>query len=283
MFSCHSSKEVKNEKYPAVYPISIDDKWGLTNETGTLYCDLTFDSINLFKYELALAKKGGKFGYIDQSGNWIIKPQFQHAEDFYYDCAKVKVDDKEYYINRKGKKIKFSNCRASKLVPSHYRGSKFETTFEINQFVIEKGKKFAIKYEEVNDTTDFVYDSVKPFNRTFFIVERAAKFGFFFRPIPRVYNGKVYIKDTIERYDYDEILVTEPSINPYSGLYHHLAHFHSYRIGELWGIIHDNQGRITPPKYHSIAINNSNDFFWVEYQPNKFGYVNKDGDELFKN
>ena len=148
--------------------------------------------------------------------------------------------------------------------------------------ISKKENKLAIRYEQVNDTSDFVYDSVRAFDRDFFIVERNEKFGFFLRAIPRVYRGNRYIGDTIERYQYDEIVVTPPAINEYTGLFQNLAHIHKYRIGQKWGIIDWRQVRITEPIYYSIKIKSSESYILVEFDDNKFGYIDESGIEMFK-
>ena len=40
----------------------------------------------------------GKYGYVDEDGNWVIEPKFDHAWDFDNGIAKVKLDDKYGYI-----------------------------------------------------------------------------------------------------------------------------------------------------------------------------------------
>jgi len=49
----------------------------------------TKQSIRLFPVE-----QSGKFGYIDKTGNIIIKPQFDSAWDFSEGLARVSIDGK---------------------------------------------------------------------------------------------------------------------------------------------------------------------------------------------
>jgi hypothetical protein len=47
----------------------------------------------------------GGWGYIDRSGKWVIKPQYELADDFSEGLAQVMVDRKLGFINKKGEMI----------------------------------------------------------------------------------------------------------------------------------------------------------------------------------
>lgn len=282
MMSCNTSNALIQENENEFFPMLINGKWILTDTFGNHIEKIQFEELKPFCYELAVAKKGEKYGYIINTGEWKIKPNFDSAKDFYHNCAEVKLNGETFYINRNGKKTKYHYCSESNLVPGCYEGSTMKTIFNVDEYILQNGNKFAIRYEQVKDTTEFVYDSVKAFDRDFFVVERNGKFGFFFRQAPRIYKGNVYIGDTIERYQFDEIVVTPPMINKYSGLFHKLPQVHKYRIGEKWGIIDWQQQRITEPKYDSINLLIDEDYYLVEFDKNKFGYIDQSGKELFK-
>lgn len=59
-----------------------------------------------FKYGLAPASMGGKFGYVDTKGEWVVKPQFSFALPFTDELAAVYIGQdnkrKAGYINTKG-------------------------------------------------------------------------------------------------------------------------------------------------------------------------------------
>jgi hypothetical protein len=46
---------------------------------------------------------GGKWGYIDRTGKYIIKPRFDKADPFSNGLARVELDDTWGYINKTGK------------------------------------------------------------------------------------------------------------------------------------------------------------------------------------
>lgn len=49
--------------------------------------------------------QNGKWGYIDKSGNIIIKPQFDHASHFSEGLAVIKINNKSGYIDITGKVV----------------------------------------------------------------------------------------------------------------------------------------------------------------------------------
>jgi hypothetical protein len=51
---------------------------------------------------LACVKNGGKYGYIDKNGNWMIQPQFESARVFSEGLAAVRIQELEGYIDRSG-------------------------------------------------------------------------------------------------------------------------------------------------------------------------------------
>jgi hypothetical protein len=51
---------------------------------------------------LAAVEVNKKYGYIDKTGNFIIKPQFDNAYLFVQGIAKVNIGNKERYINKAG-------------------------------------------------------------------------------------------------------------------------------------------------------------------------------------
>jgi len=58
------------------------------------------NSIPLFPIE-----KDGKWGYIDNTGRIVIKPQFDEARDFSEGLARVTIDGKFGYIDKTGKYV----------------------------------------------------------------------------------------------------------------------------------------------------------------------------------
>ena len=94
----------QNDKYCVI------DKTGKVSKTSNafphIYTDFNSKIDNWNKstaayYGLASARKKNKYGYIDSTGNFVIKPKFEYAEDFYFNnIAKIIYKGKHGWINR---------------------------------------------------------------------------------------------------------------------------------------------------------------------------------------
>lgn len=97
---CVIDKTGKISKISTMYPLieyfdsGIDEKW---QKDMAAY------------YGLAAARKKHKYGYIDSTGNFVIKPKFDYASDFLGDnFAKIIYKGKQGWINKKTKVFVFN-------------------------------------------------------------------------------------------------------------------------------------------------------------------------------
>lgn len=91
------------------YAAQSDDKWGLIDDTGTWKVKPTYSDMRLYGAGLAAAfdSASGMWGYIDQDGNWAIEPQFSDTRPF-NDYGAVAQDAQTSFwgvLNRQGKWI----------------------------------------------------------------------------------------------------------------------------------------------------------------------------------
>lgn len=91
------------------YAAQSDGKWGLINDTGAWKVKPTYSDMRLYGAGLAAALDSatGMWGYIDQDGNWAIEPQFSDAQPF-NDYGAVAQDAQTSFwgvLNRQGKWI----------------------------------------------------------------------------------------------------------------------------------------------------------------------------------
>ncbi|MCC5627771.1 WG repeat-containing protein [Nostoc sphaeroides CHAB 2801] len=61
-----------------------------------------FEEAKFFSQGLAAVRIGGKFGYINIKGVFIIQPQFDEAECFYGGLASVEIGGEGYCIDKTG-------------------------------------------------------------------------------------------------------------------------------------------------------------------------------------
>lgn len=91
------------------YAAQSGDKWGLIDDTGAWKVKPTFSDMRLYGAGLAAAfdSSSGMWGYIDQDGNWAIEPQFSDTRPF-NDYGAVAQDAQTSFwgvLNRQGKWI----------------------------------------------------------------------------------------------------------------------------------------------------------------------------------
>ena len=84
---------------------SATKQFGFIDVHGKIAIPAKFESVGFFHHGLAWAKAdGGQLGYINNKGEWVIKPQFVAGKNFeeVSGLARVKVDDKWVFITAKG-------------------------------------------------------------------------------------------------------------------------------------------------------------------------------------
>jgi serine/threonine protein kinase len=80
-------------------------KHGYINKNGEFVVTPKFDEAYDFTEQVALVKSGVKYGYINHSGEYAITPQFDDAYHFSEGLAAVKVGDKWGYIDKSGTSV----------------------------------------------------------------------------------------------------------------------------------------------------------------------------------
>jgi len=96
-----------------------DGAWGIIDKAGTsVSMDRPLASLSRFSEGLAAAqaKSGGKWGYVDWTGSFVIQPQFDRADDFSQELAAVAIGATWFYVTPSG---------ALALVTPHYRSYSF--------------------------------------------------------------------------------------------------------------------------------------------------------------
>ncbi|ABA22134.1 serine/threonine protein kinase [Trichormus variabilis ATCC 29413] len=84
-------------------PIQIADKYGYIDQSGQVIIQPQFNEAHNFAEELACVQfDNKKYGYIDLSGRVVIEAQFHEAWSFSEGLAVVQIGDKYGYIDKNG-------------------------------------------------------------------------------------------------------------------------------------------------------------------------------------
>jgi hypothetical protein len=84
---------------------AADKTFGFVDDNGKVVIKPQFESVGYFVDGMAWAKTGdGKVGYINKTGEWVISPQFTVAKEFDASSglARVKTGDSWAYVNKTG-------------------------------------------------------------------------------------------------------------------------------------------------------------------------------------
>ena len=82
------------------------DEWALIDKTGTEVTKKhfdSFDSYGMFSEGLVAVKVKKRYGFIDRNGKFVIKPQFDYADNFSEGLASVRIGCNYGFIDTKGK------------------------------------------------------------------------------------------------------------------------------------------------------------------------------------
>ena len=114
--------------------IKTQGKWGFIDKSGDTVIKPQFESVKNFSDSMAAVRQNGKWGYINNKGLVVVPPQYYDAYNFTDDIARVEryVNDKEYYINRNGK--------FTPIVPEKKKSKIKTPTHRIAFPSVEKGK-----------------------------------------------------------------------------------------------------------------------------------------------
>lgn len=116
----------------SLFAVCIDNQWGVVDGKGIVVQDFEYEMIGLSKEGLVMAKKYGKFGFLDENFNIVIDFSSQDANNFSEGYAVVKIDGKYGYIDRQGLMV----VEAKYDFALNVRGSKASVRIEENKIEI---------------------------------------------------------------------------------------------------------------------------------------------------
>lgn len=107
-------KDFTKEPHERLGPLPII-KWGFVDKKGQMVIPAKFEDVGQagfhyfwekqFSEGLCAVKSQGKWGYIDHSGEWRIRPRFDTARAFREGLAYVSASTRYGYINPEGKMV----------------------------------------------------------------------------------------------------------------------------------------------------------------------------------
>lgn len=142
-----------------LFQIFENGKTGFINSTGQVVIKPTFLAAGEFSEGLASARINGTYGYIDQTGKFVIQPQFDYATPFSEGLAVVYKDGQSFFVNNQGQKcFEIEFCAVGQFKNGR---AKVQTTTKKIGFIDKQGKLII----------DTVFTSINSFVNGFAVVK----------------------------------------------------------------------------------------------------------------
>jgi len=93
----------REPKEPNLFPVVQEGKWGYIDQTGKLVVKPQFDRADGFSEGRARVKIGKKYGFVDSTGKLLIPARFNAAGDFSEGLVKVMIADKWGFSDKSGR------------------------------------------------------------------------------------------------------------------------------------------------------------------------------------
>jgi hypothetical protein len=194
-----------------------NEKYGYMNDTGAVMIKPEFDEAGIFKEGLAFVAIDDKYGYINKAGKLIIDYQFKDAESFHNSAAVVLKDSLYGVIDKSGQFI---------LQPLYEELSEADSEIYM---AVKKGKSGYI--QRTGDTlTGFDFDVANDFKNGFAVVSKDEKSGIIDS------NGKYTISPS-----FDDLVFISPRF------------LKAMNAEEQWGIVTVRGDTVLPFDYDAIG------------------------------
>lgn len=83
-------------------PAASGGKWGFIDATGKWIIDPQFEEVLGFANRLAPVKVGGRWGYVDKKGKFVVNPQYDSGSEFYGGFAAFTSGGKYGFLDASG-------------------------------------------------------------------------------------------------------------------------------------------------------------------------------------
>lgn len=94
------------ERKTSLFPIIQEGRWGFINQAGKIVVKPEFKSVKPFMNGLAAIKdQNDKVGYVNEAGKVVIEPRFKNADAFHEQRAGVKYGNKWGFVDQTGKLV----------------------------------------------------------------------------------------------------------------------------------------------------------------------------------
>lgn len=152
-------------------PAKVGNKWGFIDRTGKFIIKPQFFEVRKFTENLAAVRPSSKWGFIDSTGKYVVKPSFDVAEPFQDGMAYVKNGTKMGFVDAKGnvKYVAWDNA----IVGRHFSDGRVLALFNAEGIT-----RYSYLDKNLNVAIDSSYDMSLPFAEGLAPVRKDGKWGY---------------------------------------------------------------------------------------------------------
>jgi hypothetical protein len=211
--------------------------WGYINETGTYVIAPSFDDAGPFHAGVAVVKKGKQYGVINQMGEWVVAPTYEDAI-LYNPAGKITV--------KKSGKWGVISASGEPVIPFLYAYlSVFKDGYVVGGSLAEKPFKGKVCPFVLNEKADTVFAQLDCSDMPDFLPGFVTKKGYYSQAWPFVKDGKLFLESV---YENEPVVIFIPggersTLNGYrfdynNGFREGLFAARSYGEGDTWSGIY---------------------------------------------
>ena len=237
-------------------PVKENNKWGFINEFGEEMIKPEFEEASLFSEGLAAVSVNGKYGYVNKSGKKTIDFMFLDAEPFINGSAIVKKDSVYGLINKNGEFI---------IQPQYQELSEAND----DKYMAVRNDNSGYLHKNGDSLTGFIFDLAGDFKNGYAIINKAEKYGLIntnghYSIEPKyaelVFIGNELLKALSENEAWGILNVMGDTILPFS--YDAIGEFHEQKAlvakKEKCGFVNEQGTIMIPLKYSYSSFMLSN-------------------------
>jgi len=248
-------------------------KWGFINKSGDWIIDNQYEEAYYFSEGLAAVRHFGNWGFIDRHGEWVIQPEYRDAKPFREGLACVMKNYEWGYINKRGE--------------WHFEPKlKVVSSFSDGKAIIKNDEGFVFINREGDRILQHSFERALPFSEGLaFVIYNGYK-GYIER------NGNWLIKhDYEEAYSFSEGLALVRSMKKYGFIdqkgsmvipaqfedaNYFMEGLAAVKKNDSWGYINQTGQYVIEARFDA-AFPFSNNYAVVK-SGGKFGLINREGD-----
>lgn len=263
-----------------ILPFYNNGKWGFMNKRKEIIVCPNYEEAYppIYGSNLSRIKMKGKYGFIDHNGKLVISAKYEAATDFNYGLSTVIKNGKQYKIQTNGKKFTGINyvCMTHSCLFSPYYD--YDNIFTINskQGMIYhyKNENDTLNENTILDSIPAIFDTIVPISNELVYFVKDSLMAILHKT-DLVTSAEQVLSNLIFKYEGIEFFPCNICIDNKSEIF-------GVKINGKWGYLRHWQisDQIIKPKYLGIS-SIATGYAKVEYEKNKFGYIDLYGNEYF--